>query len=447
LEKTMPYTPQRIRLWLILSGMTTSIAALLNPTLKTKSQTESANPESDRSTRGIETLRQIGGSNYTNVIRSLAAFLPDLARFTVEYVFGDILSRPGLDLQQREIAIVAALTAIGSVRSALKFHIQGMLNVGCSPTEVIETIMQAIVYAGFPATQDGIAIAREVFQEQGIQFQPTSNRPEGERYQLGIEHLRQIEGDRARDVITQFSDIAPDLGRLTVEFAYGEIGNRPGLSLKSRELATLAMVVAIGNQDNSVKNHVERSIRAGVTETEIRELLLQMTVYAGFPKTVAAVTVAREAFAELKQPRNSATSSQSNFDKQQQPETNEVRYSRGLDALNQISQESGEAVVNSFEDIAPDLGRYIVEFSYGDIFSRPNLDLKTRELATVSALTALNTTASELPLDVHINGALNVGANPQEIVEAMMQMIPYVGFLKVQQSIAIAKTVFNQRNV
>ncbi|MGL4879805.1 MAG: carboxymuconolactone decarboxylase family protein, partial [Waterburya sp.] len=63
--------------------------------------------------------------------------------------------------------------------------------------------------------------------------------------------------------------------------------------------------------------------------------------------------------------------------------------------------------------------------------------------ATVSALTALKTTASELPLDVHINGALNVGANPQEIVEAIMQMIPYVGFVKVQQAMAIAQTVFN----
>jgi hypothetical protein len=50
---------------------------------------------------------------------------------------------------------------------------------------------------------------------------------------------------------------------------------------------------------------------------------------------------------------------------------------------NQISKSSGEAVVKSFEDIAPDLGRYILEFSYGDIFSRPNLDLKTRELVTV----------------------------------------------------------------
>lgn len=126
--------------------------------------------------------------------------------------------------------------------------------------------------------------------------------------------------------------------------------------------------------------------------------------------------------------------------------SNEVRYRRELKALNQISKASGEAVVKSFEDIAPNLGRYILEFSYRDVFSRPNLDLKTRELATVSPLTGLNTTASELPIKVHINGALNVGANRQEIIEAIMYMIPYVGFVKVQQAMALAEAVFQERD-
>lgn len=434
----MSSTSQRMRRSLI-ATLTTIVLGIF--TKKVQAQ------EQDRYTRGLETLKQVGGKDYDRAIRPLESFSPDLARMTVEHVFGDVLSRPGLDLKQREIAIVAALTAIGSVRPALKFHIHGMLNVGCTPTEVIETVLHSVVYAGFPAAQDGIAIAREVFKERKVDFKPVSARPKGDRYQLGMQNLQQIGGDKVEDIATQFAEIAPDLSRLTVEFAHGEIWNRPGLSLKSREFATLAMVTVLGNQSSSIEFHVEGALRAGATETEIKELLLQMTVYAGYPKTLSAIAAAQKIFADVKKSGIPAASPQLDLASQKQAESNEARYRRGLEALNQISKSSGEAVVKSFEDIAPDLGRYIVEFSYGDVFSRPNLDLKTRELATVSALAGLNTTASELPLKVHINGALNVGANRQEIIEAIMHMIPYVGFVKVQQAIALAEVVFKERNV
>jgi 4-carboxymuconolactone decarboxylase len=401
----------------------------------------------DLYTRGLETLKRVGGKDYDRAFRPLEPFSPDLSQMVVENVFGEVVSRPGLDLKQREIAIVAALTAIGSVRPALKFHIHGMLNVGCTPQEVVETIMHAVVYAGFPAAQDGMTIAREVFKERNLDFKPVSARPEGDRYRLGIRNLQQTEGDRVKTIATRFANLAPDLSRLIVEFARGEIWNRRGLSLKSREFATLAMVTALGNQPNSIQSHVEGALRAGATETEIKEVLLQMTVYAGYPKTLTAVTAAQQVFTDLKQRGMPAASPQPELESRQQAESNEARYGRGLAALNQISKSSGEAIVKSFEDIAPDLGRYILEFSYGDVFSRPNLDLKTRELATVGALTGLNTTASELPLKVHINGALNVGANRQEIVEAIMHMIPYVGFVKVQQAMALAEEVFKEREV
>lgn len=431
--------------WMRRSLLTSAIATITTWSLGLFAKTVQAQG-GDRYIRGIETLKRVGGQDYARAIRPLEAFSPDLARMLVEHGFGDVVSRPGLDLKQREIVTVAALTAIGSVRPALKFHIHGMLNVGCTPQEVVETILHAVVYAGFPAAQDGMTQAREVFQERNLEFKPVSSRPEGDRYQLGIQNLQQIGGDIAKTVADRFANLVPDLSRLTVEFAHGEIWNRRGLSLKSREFATLAMVTVLGNQSNSVQAHVEGALRAGATETEIKELLLQMTVYAGYPKTLAAVTVAQKVLKELKQRGIPATKTPSDLGTQRQAESNEVRYQRGLEALNQISKASGEAVVKSFEDIAPDLGRYILEFAYGDVFSRPNLDLKTRELATVSALTGLNTTASELPLNVHINGALNVGANRQEIIEAIMHMIPYVGFVKVQQAMAIAETVFQERS-
>ncbi|ARV63182.1 4-carboxymuconolactone decarboxylase [Nostocales cyanobacterium HT-58-2] len=125
--------------------------------------------------------------------------------------------------------------------------------------------------------------------------------------------------------------------------------------------------------------------------------------------------------------------------------TTQDRYKQGLEALEKISGTSGERVVNSFKDIAPDLGRYIIEFSYGDIFSRPGLDLKTRELSAVAALTAMDKVGIQVALNVHINAALNVGATQQEIVEIMMNMLPYAGFPSVQNGINVARVVFQER--
>ena len=65
-------------------------------------------------------------------------------------------------------------------------------------------------------------------------------------------------------------------------------------------------------------------------------------------------------------------------------QTNE-RYARGWEKLREIDGEVGEKVVASLADIAPDFARYLIEFPFGDIYSRPGLDLKSREIAVVAA--------------------------------------------------------------
>jgi 4-carboxymuconolactone decarboxylase len=120
----------------------------------------------ERFVRGWEKLKEIDGEAGERVIESLKDIAPDLARYVIEFPFGDIYSRTGLDLKCREIATVAALTALGNAEPQLKIHIHGALNVGCSRQEVVETIIQMAVYAGFPAALNGIFAAREVFKER-----------------------------------------------------------------------------------------------------------------------------------------------------------------------------------------------------------------------------------------------------------------------------------------
>ena len=123
------------------------------------------NTQDDRYARGLAKLQEIDGQAGETVLDSLADIAPDFARYLIEFPFGDIYSRPGLDLKSREIAVVAALTALGNAAPQLKVHIQGALNVGVRRSEVVETIMQMAVYAGFPAALNGLAAAREVFAQ------------------------------------------------------------------------------------------------------------------------------------------------------------------------------------------------------------------------------------------------------------------------------------------
>jgi 4-carboxymuconolactone decarboxylase len=119
----------------------------------------------DRYQQGLRKLAEVDGRAGEQVIESLKGIAPDLARYIIEFPFGDIYSRPGLDLKSREIATVAALTAMGNAQPQLKVHIHGALNVGCTREEVVEVIIQMAVYAGFPAALNGIFAAKEVFAE------------------------------------------------------------------------------------------------------------------------------------------------------------------------------------------------------------------------------------------------------------------------------------------
>ena len=117
----------------------------------------------DRFARGWNKLKEIDGEVGERVIAALAPIAPDFGRLLVEFGFGDIYSRPQLDLKAREIATIAALAALGNAQPQLKVHIEAALNVGCTRDEIVEVFMQMAVYAGFPAALNGLFAAKEVF--------------------------------------------------------------------------------------------------------------------------------------------------------------------------------------------------------------------------------------------------------------------------------------------
>jgi len=114
--------------------------------------------------KGLARMAEIDRGQVERIVAGLADIAPDFARYLVEFAFGDIYARPGLDLRSRQIATVAALTALGALPQ-LKVHIHGALTAGCSREEIVELIMQMAVYAGFPAALNALALAKEAFAE------------------------------------------------------------------------------------------------------------------------------------------------------------------------------------------------------------------------------------------------------------------------------------------
>lgn len=116
----------------------------------------------DRRSRGLRALAEITGESGVAVVQGLRETAPDLADWIIDFSYGDVMARPGLDRRTRQLATIAALTALGNAQPQLKLHMQGALKVGCKPQEIIEVILQMTVYCGFPAAINALSVAREV---------------------------------------------------------------------------------------------------------------------------------------------------------------------------------------------------------------------------------------------------------------------------------------------
>lgn len=122
-----------------------------------------------------------------------------------------------------------------------------------------------------------------------------------------------------------------------------------------------------------------------------------------------------------------------------------TRFELGMEKLKEVDGVGGENVIKSLENVAPDLGKYVVEFAFGDIYPRKELSIQEREMITITSL--LTAGGCEPQLTVHINGSLNVGIAPEKIIETFIQCIPYTGFPKVLNAVFTAKKIFAERKI
>ena len=117
-----------------------------------------------------------------------------------------------------------------------------------------------------------------------------------DRLDKGWETVNKINAEGAARQWETLSAIAPDFARWIVESVYGDVLGRPQLSLRDREIATLAALATLGNAPTQLKAHVQGALNVGLSRAEIVEVLMQMAVYAGVPAAINALQIAGEVF-------------------------------------------------------------------------------------------------------------------------------------------------------
>jgi 4-carboxymuconolactone decarboxylase len=121
------------------------------------------------------------------------------------------------------------------------------------------------------------------------------------------------------------------------------------------------------------------------------------------------------------------------------------RYEHGMKVLGRVDGEAGQRIVDSLADVSPELGHQVVAWAFGDMYDRPELPPRDRQLVTLGVLAALG--GCEIELEVHVNAALNVGLTPVEVSEALLHTAVYAGMPRAINATLVAKKVFGERGV
>lgn len=118
-------------------------------------------------------------------------------------------------------------------------------------------------------------------------------------FDKGLQIRRDVVGkDYVDRSLAEADDFTRPMQELVTRFCWGEVWSRPGLERRERSMINLGMIAAL-NRPHELKLHVRGALNNGLTRDEIREIFLQVAIYAGVPAGVDSFRIAREAFAEL----------------------------------------------------------------------------------------------------------------------------------------------------
>jgi 4-carboxymuconolactone decarboxylase len=229
-----------------------------------------------------------------------------LGSFAMDYVLGDLWCRPQLSRRDRSMIVISYLATLGSTEE-LAAHVRGGLNHGLTRTEIEEIILQVAAYAGYPTALPGARVMDSVFRsidgvERLDERQPAAQKDDATRRADATEVMSTLfagktpsdPAEARRGIVEQLGGV----GELAFDWAFGEVWSRTELSRRDRSMVVLAILAMLGRHDE-FRVHVRGAINHGCTAEEVEEIMVQLTVYGGFPRAVEAMRATREILAKV----------------------------------------------------------------------------------------------------------------------------------------------------
>ena len=256
----------------------------------------------ERFQQGLEMRARLAGGDgrmFQGSVPSAYELAPDMYRITTECLYGSIWNRPRLDIKYRVMATLSAM-AVLRVEPQVRAHVRNALDLGLTPGEIVEVLMQNTFYGGIPASYNSLAVAKEVFEERGINFAPPElfdPSVEAEAlYEKGIAKHRELMPDVFGYYTVEPTPEEHELDLLMNEYLWGAIWTRPGLDLKSRIVCALAAQAAQGRYDQFIRRMIEGALRNGITRTEIMEIFMHLAFYVGVIPARSSMHIANTVF-------------------------------------------------------------------------------------------------------------------------------------------------------
>ena len=222
------------------------------------------------------------------------ALSPGLANLTDEILFGRVWSRPGLGLEDRMLATLAALTS-RQYLSQLAELVGAALHIGLDPRLIQEVMLHCAMYAGFPTAVNSLKIVSTVLDKQGI-AQPEAALGEAdldELAKMGRQTMQTLHGERSEDGYAAPESAASGIYATAIDYLYGEVWNRPGISHRQRMICSIASFTAM-RLEQQQRKFFRSALNVGLSRTEILEIIAQTAPYTGFPQAFNALAIAEE---------------------------------------------------------------------------------------------------------------------------------------------------------
>jgi 4-carboxymuconolactone decarboxylase len=232
-----------------------------------------------------EALRQQGEATRERLFGGASSEEPKgFGTLLTEAVHGAIWNRPGLPLPDRMLCTLAALAVWPRLRQ-LRRHMGAALDLGLSPEAIREVLVQAGLYAGFSAAEETLALMAEVLAERNVPFpsDPPADASLEELASRGRALMQEVHGERSRQgYAAPENPVTYALYELAIQYGYGEIWFRPGLSRRERALVAVAAFTALRLPEQA-RRFGQAALNLGASRTEVIEAVVQTAPHSGFP--------------------------------------------------------------------------------------------------------------------------------------------------------------------